>query len=366
VPPAGAIGLDQGATLRAVTPERWHLRAALLPEGADRTDLWVADGRLTAEPQDGAETLPGGWVLPGLVDAHAHLTLDIAGTGLERGSTELVDANLRAHLGTGVLLVRDVGAVPGATLPEGGGASPRLLRAGRWLAPPGRYIPGLHEGVEAAELIAAALAELAGGATWVKVVADFPENFPEGGPAVPNYDLETLTGLVDAAHTAGARVAAHVTGKALADVIAAGVDSVEHGLRMDTDALGALGRRGGAWTPTLATTGEMLDPERFERMLERFTPLMARAAEVGVTVLAGTDTRPAGSLAAEVALLQRCGLSPVDALAAASTAARRYLGLSGLEDGAPADLVCYPADPRDHPEVLGSPSAVLLGGRRLA
>jgi imidazolonepropionase-like amidohydrolase len=65
-----------------------------------------------------------------------------------------------------------------------------------------------------------------------------------------------------------------------------------------------------------------------------------------------------------VALLQRCGLSPVDALAAASTAARRYLGLPGLEDGAPADLVCYAADPRDDPEVLGSPSAVLVGGRR--
>ncbi|HEY0410209.1 MAG TPA: amidohydrolase family protein [Candidatus Dormibacteraeota bacterium] len=343
--------------------DRWHLRAVLLPCGMDPVDLWVAGGRLTAEPQDGAETLPGGWVLPGLVDAHAHLSIDIAGTGLERGSPELVDANLRAHLETGVLLVRDLGAVPGATLPRGGGAGPRLLRAGRFLAPPGRYIPGLHEGVGPGEVVDAARAEVASGATWVKVVADFPERFPDGGPAEPNYDLETLTRLVDAVHAAGARVAAHVTGRALADVVTAGVDSIEHGVRMDGEALGALGRRGGAWTPTLATTTEMLGDERFARLVDRLTPLLAGAAAAGVTVLAGTDTRPAGSLAAEVALLQRCGLSPVDAMAAASTSARRYLGLPGLEDGAPADLVCYAADPRDDPEVLGSPAAVLVGGR---
>src|SRR4029077_13013654 len=47
------------ATLRAVTPESWHLRAVLLPEGADPVDLWVADGRLTTEPQARAEPLPG-------------------------------------------------------------------------------------------------------------------------------------------------------------------------------------------------------------------------------------------------------------------------------------------------------------------
>jgi imidazolonepropionase-like amidohydrolase len=348
-----------------VTPERWHLRAVLLPEGADPVDLWVAGGRLTAEPQAGAEPLPGGWVLPGLVDAHAHLSLDTGGTGRERGSPELIDANVRAQLEAGVLLVRDVGAVPGATLPVDAAKGPRLLRAGRFLAPPGRYIPGLYEGVEPGSLVEAALAEVAAGAGWVKVVADFPENYPAAGRAEPNYDLETLTGLVEDVHAAGARVAAHVTGAALADVVAAGVDSIEHGLRMDEDALTVLGRRGGAWTPTLATTGEMLDPGRFERLLERFTPLMARAAAAGVTVLAGTDTRPPGSLPGEVALLQRCGLAPADALAAASTAARRYLGLPGLEAGAPADLVCYPADPRDDPEVLASPTAVLAQGRRV-
>jgi len=346
--------------------DRWRLHAVLLPEGGDPVDLWVSGGRLTAEPQDGAEELPGGWALPGLVDAHAHLSIDTSGGGRDLGSPELVSANHRAHLRGGVLLVRDVGAVPGAVLPAGdGGDGARLLRAGRFLAPPGRYIPGLFEGVEPGDLVTAALGEVAAGAAWVKVVADFPLTFP-GGRAEPNYDLETLTRLVEAAHAAGARVAAHVTGAALSDVVAAGVDSVEHGLRMDEDALAALGRRGGAWTPTLGMTVEMLGEERFDRLLRRFTPLLVQARAAGVTVLAGTDTRPPGSIPAEVALLQRAGMTPADALAAASTAARRYLGLPGVEPGAPADLVCYPADPRDDPEVLASPSAVVVGGRRVA
>ena len=341
-----------------------HLHAVLLPDGSDPVDLWVADGRLTLDPQDGAESLPGGWALPGLVDAHAHLSIDTAGGGRDLGDPELVESNYRAHLRGGVLLVRDVGAVPGAVLPDGDPEGPRLLRSGRYLAPAGRYVPGLYEGVEAGALVEAALVEVAAGAAWVKVIADFPPNFPRGR-AEPNYDLDTLTRLVEAAHAAGARVAAHVTGAALADVVAAGVDSVEHGLRMDEDALTALGRRGGAWTPTLGMTIEMLGEEKFERLVQRFSPLLARAEAAGVTVLAGTDTRPPGSLPLEVALLQRCGMAPADALAAASTAARRYLGLPGLEPGAPADLVCYPADPRDDPEVLASPSAVVVGGRRV-
>src|SRR5207302_1092669 len=249
-----------------------HLHAVLLPDGSDPVDLWVADGRLTLDPQDAAESLPGGWALPGLVDAHAHLSIDTAGGGRDLGDPDLVESNYRAHLRGGVLLVRDVGAVPGAVLPDGDPEGPRLLRSGRYLAPAGRYVPGLYEGVEAGALVEAALVEVAAGAAWVKVIADFPPNFPRGR-AEPNYDLETLTRLVEAAHAAGARVAAHVTGAALADVVAAGV--------------------------------------------------------------------------------------------AAPAAARRYLGLPGLEPGAPADLVCYPADPRDDPEVLASPSAVVVGGRRV-
>src|SRR5205809_7627492 len=91
----------------------YHLRATLLPDGDRPVDLGVVGGRLTFAPPAGAEELapPGGYVLAGLVDAHAHLTLDLAGTGLPNGSAELVAANRAAPTNAGGLLVRDIGAV---------------------------------------------------------------------------------------------------------------------------------------------------------------------------------------------------------------------------------------------------------------
>jgi imidazolonepropionase-like amidohydrolase len=74
---------------------------------------------------------------------------------------------------------------------------------------------------------------------------------------------------------------------------------------------------------------------------------------------------PHGTVAGEVALLVEFGLGPVDALRAATTAARAFLGAPGLADGAPADLVTYDADPRDDPAVLKTPAAVVRNGVRV-
>jgi len=93
--------------------------------------------------------------------------------------------------------------------------------------------------------------------------------------------------------------------------------------------------------------------------------LVAQAVEVGVTVLAGTDTRPHGGVAAEIRALVDAGLRPHDALAAASWTARTWLGLPGLVPGAPADAVLYDRDPRTDLSVLDTPTAVVLRGRRI-
>jgi len=86
-----------------------------------------------------------------------------------------------------------------------------------------------------------------------------------------------------------------------------------------------------------------------------------------VTVLAGTDAGmvPHGLIATEIALLLAAGLTPEQALAAGSWAARAYLGLPGLEEGAPADLVAFPDDPREDVEALRRPQLVLLAGHRI-
>jgi imidazolonepropionase-like amidohydrolase len=89
----------------------------------------------------------------------------------------------------------------------------------------------------------------------------------------------------------------------------------------------------------------------------------AKASEAGVTLLAGTDSRPHGRIADEIRALVHAGVPPHDALGAASWSARSYLGLAGLEPGAPADVVVYDADPRSDLTQLDRPRAVVLRGR---
>jgi imidazolonepropionase-like amidohydrolase len=94
--------------------------------------------------------------------------------------------------------------------------------------------------------------------------------------------------------------------------------------------------------------------------------VVADAADAGVRLLVGTDAGtvlPHGLVAAEVAALVRCGLSPTDALDAATWGARAYLRAPLLAEGDPADLVVYDADPREEVGVLAHPRAVVLRGR---
>lgn len=352
----------------------WHVRAVRLPNGRDPEDWWIVDGRLTDEPVPGARELPGGWVLPGLADAHAHLSIDFNGTGHPATSPLLIEANMRAQLHSGVLALRDAGLVPGARHLGGPARGPRVIAAGGMHAPGGRFHAGLYTPVAPEALIDVALAEVAAGAPWVKVIADFPG--PDGNWFAPivNYPPELLRQLADAVHAAGGRVAAHVSGPFVREVVHAGVDSIEHGPLMDEGLVRALADRGGAWTPTLWTVVGAIAPLANEpgpvgsfvrEVLARLRELIPLAAELGVPVLAGSDEAPHGSLVREIARLQEFGLAPAQAIAAASTAVRAYLGLPAFGRGAPADLVTYAADPRADLGVLAQPAAIMFGGARV-
>ena len=89
-----------------MSPQRWALPATVLPDGHER-QLWVVDGRLTSRAAEAAEPLPGRFTLPGLVDAHAHVSLGPAQVPLDLSAT--ADALRRLPV-TGVLAVRDVGS----------------------------------------------------------------------------------------------------------------------------------------------------------------------------------------------------------------------------------------------------------------
>ena len=349
----------------------WHVNAVLLPAGDSFVGGIGPQGRWTPEPPTGAERLPGRYVLPGLVDAHCHLSVGRDADGGPAPLTvEETRANLAAAGAAGITVVRDVGSPGSITLDlPADGEGVRLLAGGRFLAPENQYFPALHVPVPPEALVDAALAEISAGARWVKLVGDFPVLGGGRPEALPTYAIEEVRRLVEAVHAAGARVAVHTNTAFVKELIAAGVDSVEHGDGLDEDDLAALAVRGGAWTPTLCAgilprAGD--DPERRRRRSrrrERLEYLLPVAAGLGVTIMAGTDI--SGSIAREVTLMTELGLTPEVALAAASTAAHDFLGVGGLGAGELVDLVSYHDDPREDPAVLGAPAAIVVRGVRL-
>jgi len=244
---------------------------------------------------------------------------------------------------------------------------PRVTSAGRWLATPGRFIPGFGRDVSEAELVRAAVEEAAASSGWCKVIGDWAAD----EPAVP---LALLTSVVEAVHAAGGKVAVHCqTAEGTRNAVLAGADSLEHGMHLDPALLDRMAAQGTAFVPTLSVFGAKEEAMRAREPSVRRDLWLAgwdtmlgnvRAAhEAKVTVLAGTDSFPCGTVAGEMEWLVRAGLPARAALGAASWTARAWLGLPGLVDGAPADLVVFAEDPVAHPDVLHHPSRIILRGQ---
>jgi imidazolonepropionase-like amidohydrolase len=202
----------------------------------------------------GAETvLHSGYLVPGLVDAHCHLSL--SPTGVVTDEVEIT-AQAYANRDAGALLLRNPGAPVPARFLDDDPAAPRVLRAGQHLARPKRYLP--HLAIELAttdpELLAAAVREqAAAGDGWVKLVGDWIDR--AAGDLAPLWPLPALRAAVSAAHSVGARVAVHAfSTQALPDLIAAGVDSIEHGTGLTADLVDQLAASGAALVPTLINT----------------------------------------------------------------------------------------------------------------
>jgi imidazolonepropionase-like amidohydrolase len=351
-----------------------RIRGVSLPDEIER-DVYVVDGCFTFKQPERARTiLEGGFLLPGLVDMHAHLAL-ASPAPTSAPPSERVRASARLHLEAGVLAVREPGSPNRGSKGIGPAEGlPRLFTAGRFLTAPGTYFPGLAREVAEHALAPAAVEESRHADGWSKVVGDW--RAPDGSMR-PNFSRTALAEAAERVHLAGGRVAIHATiPETVEAAIEAGFDSIEHALGITPDHLEEMARRGIAFVPTLTILPELpsfiqglgLVPASERAMQEavRRHPEMARRAiEAGVVLLAGTDAGmgPHGALKGEIERLVRAGAPPELALGAGSWTARRFLGLTGIEEGAPADLVAYSTDPRLDIEVLSKPVLRVLAGR---
>ena len=352
-----------------------HVRGVVLPEG-DVRDLWLVGDRVTLEPVSGAETVSdGGYVLPGLVDAHCHIGIAPGGrpiTGLDE-ARELAATDRD----TGVLALRDAGSpYPYPELDDEPGM-PRLARAGRHVAAPKRYLREVGVEVDGADVAPVVAAQARAGNGWVKVVGDWLDR--SVGDLAPSWDAATMAAAVRAAHEAGARAAVHTfSEEAVAVMVRAGVDSVEHGTGLSVDLIDEMARHGTALVPTMInirTFGGIAERARAKfpgyadhmvALSDRFPGVVRAAHEAGVPIYVGTDAGGGirhGLVAEEILLLHEAGIPAGDVLAAASWRARDWLGFPGLVEGGLADLVVYPGDPRADLAVVRHPSRIVLRGR---
>ena len=353
-----------------------HLRGVFLPDEEER-DAWVVDGRLTFETPTAStrsETIASaGWVLPGFVDAHCHVGISPQGHVTDPADQERQALEDRA---AGALLLRDVGSPVDTSWMAEREDLPRLVRAGRHIARTRRYLRDQAVEVEPADLVAEVERQAARSDDWVKIAADWIDR--ERGDLTPTFPVETLTAAVARAHELGARVAIHAFGEeAIDDGITAGVDSIEHATGLTDSALARLAGSGIAIVPTLINIDQFAAIARqadarypmyaahMRALYASSRDRVAAAHDAGVPIFVGTDaggTLPHGLVRSEITALVGAGLPLADVIANASWQARAWLGLPGLTEGAPADLVVFDADPRTDLTVMYRPRAVVLRG----
>lgn len=351
-----------------------HLRGPVLLGPHEECDgVWVVDGRVSlSRPQQAADITIDGWVLPGLVDAHCHVGLEATG-GVP---PERAEEHAVADRAAGALLLRDAGSPYDTHWIDDREDLPRIVRAGRHIARTRRYIRNFAHEIEPDELVDYVRREARRGDGWVKLVGDWIDR--EVGDLSPSFPREAMPAAIAAAHEEGARVTAHCFGEqSLFDLADAGIDCIEHATGLTPESIALFAQRQIAIVPTLvnianfpkfAEAGEAKFPgyaAHMRDLYERRFDTIGAAHDAGLDIFVGTDAGgqlPHGLVAQEVEALTHTGMTPLEALDAATWKARRWLGRPAIEEGQSADLVVYETDPRIDVRVLAAPRAVILRG----
>ena len=377
----------------------------------DRPQITIIDGRIAAvgaqgtAPPAGARRvdLKGMTLLPGLIDMHVHLTSDPHFSGYRRLQftdnfwTVVGVANAQKTLEAGFTTIRNVGsgnfddvAIKQA-IEQGIVTGPRIVPATYAIGATGGHCdstefppsitvpsPAVADGPDAIRATVRKLRKY--GAEVIKFCGTggvLSKTDTAGGQ---QYSLEEMKALVDEAHMLGLRVAVHAHGAAgIKDAIRAGADTIEHCSLADPEAF-ALAKQHGTYFsmdiydddyilsegPKNGTFKESLDKERIIGLKQRQT--FQAAVKAGVKMIFGTDAGvyPNGDNAHQFATMVQWGMTPMQAIQAATVTAGEALGRSGdvgaIAVGRYGDLVGVTSDPLADVKVLQSVAFVMKGG----
>jgi imidazolonepropionase-like amidohydrolase len=420
------IGAVLAAPAFAAEPETLLVHAGQLldqpgkaPRGA--STVVVAGGKIVAVREGfvGADAYPGArvidlrdkFVLPGLIDSHVHLTSDRAGNeGALAGFTESIPAfayeaemNARKTLQAGFTTVRNLGDRRGITLAlrdavaKGWVQGPRILDAGMSISASAGHMDGrngLADWVsgaadtdnlcDSAESCRRAVRlQVARGVDWIKIATTGGVNSRIGAGLGKQMFDDEAKALIDTAHMYGKKVAVHAHGDdGINLALAMGADSIEHGTMLDEAGIKLFLKSGAYYVPTLSTVNGYL--ERIAKDPNAYSPAVRAKIDwrIGVTgkslkiahgrgvkIAFGTDAGVSkhGRNADEFELMVKFGMTPAEAIKAATVNAADLLGVSevagSLAAGKSADMIAVAGDPLQDVKRLKTVAFVMMAGQ---
>lgn len=323
----------------------------------------------------------GRYVVPGLIDAHTHIsTLANARRALESGVTTVRSASTNNYQDVSLRELVKQGAIPGPdVIAAGVFVSPELGET--MLADP--KLGAFRDGVTSeAALRAVVRVNLEHRVDVIKTRGTERAGLPNTDPRKQSYSEQQLAWIVDEATKGGVSVMAHAHGDEGAyAAVKAGVRSIEHGTYLSDSTLALMRQRGTFLVPTYITVvdltrsgGDYDDPIltlRGAHMLPRLGETVQRAHRMGVKIVTGADTQygpeSLSRVSGEVMSLVELGLTPVEALRSATTVAADLLGLGGktgaIQAGLEADLIVVERNPLQDARALADVLVVISNGR---
>lgn len=339
------------------------------------------------------------YVMPGLINAHVHITLEPVGDPfglINRESTAKTAVrgvvNLKKHLQAGTTFFRDLGAPAGIdfalrdAVNEGLIEGPQFLAAGKCISMTGGHgwsIGREADGVD--EVRKAAREQLKAGADLLKIMATGGVTTPGVEPGSPQLTLEEMKAAVEEAHKAGKKTASHAQGtQGIKNAILAGIDSIEHGIFLDDETIELMLEHDVYLVPTLVAPYFIVEygieagipqyaVDKSKAVMDAHAESFTKAYKAGVKIAMGTDAGTPFNFhdgaPHELKLMVQAGMSPMDALVSSTKAGADLLGIlddyGTLEEGKFADFLVLNENPLDNLDTLFNLHSVYKLGKKV-